>query len=136
MNLVQLLCYLFVLLLFFYFIYKRQIKSLLLRNKKFACIRCGLCCESFYVELRESDIRRIEKKGYKRKDFVERKGKFLIIKQVNGRCPFLKVEKGYATCTIHDVWPKACECFPLTKVWGIKCMDSKCKSFDKKFLKG
>ena len=76
------------------------------------CTFCGLCC-TLAVRLSEHDIKRIEKTGRKREEFVvaDSDGKPLL-KRENGWCTFFRREEGVGLCTIYDNRPDNCRDFP------------------------
>ena len=76
------------------------------------CTFCGLCC-TLTVRLSDNDIRRIEKTGRKREEFVvaDSDGKPLL-KRENGWCTFFKREGGVGLCTIYENRPDNCREFP------------------------
>ena len=76
------------------------------------CTFCGLCC-TLTVRLSDHDIKRIEKTGRKREEFVvaDSDGKPLL-KRENGWCTFFKREGGVGLCTIYENRPDNCREFP------------------------
>ena len=76
------------------------------------CTFCGLCC-TLTVSLSSDDIRRIEKSGHSKEEFVEidRNGKQLL-KRNKGWCTFFKREGKVGICTIYESRPEACRDFP------------------------
>ena len=86
----------------------------------FKCTKCGECCRPL-VKVNENDIKRIEKAGYKRDEFLDydpleinprRKD---ILKQKNNVCMFLKRKDEIFVCTIYDHRPKNCRIYPFHK---------------------
>ncbi len=61
--------------------------------------------------LSESDIKRIERLGYKREEFVEFRNGFWRLKNLNGHCVFLDVKTG--KCKIYPYRPKGCMAYPV-----------------------
>jgi Fe-S-cluster containining protein len=61
------------------------------------------------MTLSDSDVKRIEEKGYKREEFLEDKDGFLILKNIEGQCFFLKNKK----CSIYSSRPQGCRFYPL-----------------------
>ncbi len=76
------------------------------------CTFCGLCC-TLTVRLSSNDIRRIEKSGRKRNEFVvaDNDGQPLLRRE-NGWCTFFKRDGKFGLCTIYDSRPEACRDFP------------------------
>lgn len=70
---------------------------------------CYECCLETEMTLSNSDIKRIEEKGYKKKEFLEEKDGFLVLKNINNQCFFLKDKR----CTIYDLRPQGCRFYPL-----------------------
>src|SRR3989338_6493312 len=88
-------------------------------KENFKCDRyCGECCKKMLVNVDSKDIKRIERLGYKKNDFVmedvfDPKRKFLK-KQKNGWCGFLEKDKnGKYSCKIHKNRPKICRDYPF-----------------------
>jgi len=92
-------------------------------KKDFKCKRCGYCC-SLNVKLSPGEIKEISNAGYK--DFLDKKEKYL--KKINGRCVFLKLDKGITSCTINNFKPSICKTFPIQKgfIWEYK--DIRCRA--------
>lgn len=88
------------------------------RQSRFNCVTCGLCC-SLTVKPSEKDIKRIEKSGHKREEFLE-KG---TLKKIQGYCLFLKKEDMTAksklnmqsnfVCSIYNSRPDICRKWPF-----------------------
>lgn len=75
------------------------------------CLRhhCITCCIETEMPLAEDDIERIEKLGYKRRDFaVEAEGETRL-RNLAKSCFFLKEDK----CRIYDSRPEGCRIYPL-----------------------
>ena len=70
---------------------------------------CFECCLETEMALSEKDITRIEDLGYKISDFLEEKDGFMILKNIEGRCFFLKGK----LCSIYDYRPHGCRFYPL-----------------------
>ncbi|MBI2580656.1 YkgJ family cysteine cluster protein [Candidatus Woesearchaeota archaeon] len=76
------------------------------------CTFCGLCC-TLTVKLSDNDIKRIEKTGCGREEFVEfNKEGEPILKRENGWCTFFKRDGKIGICSIYDSRPEACRDFP------------------------
>jgi Fe-S-cluster containining protein len=82
--------------------------------------RCGLCC-MIIARLSEEDIKRIEKAGHKRRDFVELYSNEPVLKRINSYCNFLEVKNGIASCTIYDIRPMACREYVCIKKGESDC---------------
>ena len=98
----------------------------MVRNQKFDCKRCGLCCR-FLVRLDDEDIDKIKAKGHK--DFFETKKNKHYMKRINYYCYFLKLDKGMCSCKIYNYRPKICKNFPKVKVFGKDAYDYRCSAF-------
>ncbi|RLG40132.1 MAG: YkgJ family cysteine cluster protein [Thermoproteota archaeon] len=70
---------------------------------------CFLCCLDTEMILTEEDIRRLESLGYEREDFSEFRDGFIRLKNVDGRCFFLKDGK----CSIYEYRPLGCRAYPV-----------------------
>jgi Fe-S-cluster containining protein len=113
-----------------YLVNHRNILELWRGFKKFNCRRCGHCCR-LLVGLSEKDIRRLERAGYKRQDFVSKRRKKYFIKQTNRYCPWMKVFNGRAECTVYKHRPEICRSYPKRKIFGLKAHDCRCYAFAK-----
>ena len=71
--------------------------------------KCFECCLETEMALSEKDITRIEDLGYEISDFLEEKDGFMILKNIDGRCFFLKGK----LCSIYDDRPQGCRFYPL-----------------------
>lgn len=78
---------------------------------KLRCLElgCHKCCERTEMQLSRRDIRRIEKLGYNRDEFSVEKDGVRILRNVEGRCYFLKNGK----CTIYEHRPLGCKLYPI-----------------------
>jgi len=100
-------------------------------NNKFKCKKCGECCYS--PRLSKKDIKRIEKLGFKKEEFIEKDFRnFSYIKEINGYCMFLKRNKK-ASCKIYKARPTICRLYP-SKLINNNCKAEKLAS-DKLFGK-
>src|SRR5512143_658516 len=92
------------------------------------CLRCGECCRETEMLLSNKDIRRLEKKGYDRNQFVrfDEEG-YAILQNVAGNCFFFDPEK--LTCRERRNRPSGCRIYPimLDEAQGI-VVDSVCPS--------
>lgn len=66
------------------------------------------------MQLSKSDIKRIEKLGYKADEFSEVKDGVRVLKNVDGKCFFLKDGK----CSIYESRPFGCRLYPV--VWDVE----------------
>jgi Fe-S-cluster containining protein len=71
--------------------------------------KCVKCCIETRMPLSRSDVDRISKQGYRFKDFVVKWGKERRLRNINGRCVFLR-EDG---CVIYPFRPEGCRLYPL-----------------------
>ena len=71
--------------------------------------KCFECCLETEMALSEKDITRIEDLGYEISDFLEEKDGFMILKNIDGCCFFLKGK----LCSIYDDRPQGCRFYPL-----------------------
>jgi len=78
--------------------------------KGWTCIRCGECCKKFLVDLAPGEA------VYYRIKYgpvvLFYRGKYYLLKKVDGSCIFLK-ENGIATCTIYHDRPRVCRIYPF-----------------------
>ncbi len=72
-------------------------------------IKCSKCCENTEMQLSKHDIKRIEKLGYKKEEFSVEKDGIRILRNINGKCFFLKNGK----CKIYDSRPLGCKLYPI-----------------------
>lgn len=115
-------------ILIIFVIYFFWIHPYILGRRKFKCLRCGRCCR-LIVSLSKEDIKKIEKAGYKKENFIDKKGK---LKKVNGYCIFLALNNGITSCKLENkAKPEICRNFPALKGrFGKKC-DFRCRSWYK-----
>ncbi len=71
--------------------------------------KCYECCLETEMALSEKDITRIENLGYEISDFLEEKDGFMILKNIDGHCFFLKGK----SCSIYEDRPQGCRFYPL-----------------------
>lgn len=112
------------LIIILFFLYTLILRPILLRKKKFKCLRCGKCCK-LIVKLNKEDIEKLKRAG--KKDFIHN-GKYL--KRYNGRCIFLKTKNNISTCTVERIKPRICRIWPLYKYTS----DIRCCSYAKKLF--
>ena len=102
-----------------------------LDQKTFKCTKCGECCRPI-VKVSHEDIKRIEKLGLKKEDFLdfdpleENPSKKDTIKQRNNVCMFLRRKGEEYFCSIYDNRPKFCRIYPFYKN-NLKLKDCKPK---------
>ncbi len=70
---------------------------------------CGKCCYNTEMPLSEEDVRRIESLGYKREEFSIVVDGIRVLRNVGGRCYFLKNNR----CSIYPYRPLGCRLYPL-----------------------
>jgi len=71
--------------------------------------KCFECCLETEMALSEKDITRIADLGYEIADFLEEKDGFIILKNIEGHCFFLKGK----LCSIYEERPQGCRFYPL-----------------------
>jgi len=74
------------------------------------CLSCHRCCVETEMILLREDIDRILSLGYSRSYFVAKKGPFHVLRNVGGRCVFLR---GDGRCSIYPYRPLGCRAYPL-----------------------
>ncbi len=86
---------------------------------KLRCIEigCSKCCENTEMQLSRHDIKRIEKLGYERDEFSVEKDGVRILRNVNGKCFFLR----NGMCVIYDHRPIGCRLYPVVYDVEKKC---------------
>ena len=72
-------------------------------------IGCFECCKETEMPLSCEDIKRIENLGYDMKDFSLEKDGVRVLKNVDGKCYFLKGGR----CTIYEFRPLGCRIYPI-----------------------
>ena len=85
--------------------------------------RCNVCCVETRMPLSKDDIKRIQKLGYRLKDFAIKTVDGWRLKNRAGRCVFL--EEG---CKIYPYRPEGCRVYPLVydETLGIMRLDDIC----------
>jgi hypothetical protein len=61
------------------------------------------------MPLSRSDIARISRQGYRFKDFIVKRGRERRLKNIRGRCVFLRDDG----CAIYPFRPEGCRFYPL-----------------------
>ncbi len=93
-------------------------KRLTIKAAKTGCIRCGICCKKYQPHLSLEDAGKIAERleisweNFK-KEYSDPRwpaDDSILIRHVNGSCPFLKIEEGtgQALCKIHNFKPTCC----------------------------
>ncbi|MGE5574903.1 MAG: YkgJ family cysteine cluster protein [Ignavibacteria bacterium] len=105
------------------------------------CSNCGICCTETEMLLSIKDIKRLEKKGFCQKLFVQydRQG-YAQLKNLDGYCVFYDLRN--RQCSVYLDRPAGCRVYPviLDEEVGI-ILDDICESrcsitFSEKTLKG
>jgi len=73
------------------------------------CLSCSACCRETEMILTPSDVRRLEALGYRREEFAVLQGGFYKLRNVKGRCYFLRVNR----CTVYEYRPIGCSMYPI-----------------------
>jgi len=89
---------------------------------------CYQCCLNTEMTLSEEDITRIEKLGYKIKEFLEEKDHFMALRNIDNHCIFLKNKM----CSIYENRPQGCRFYPLIYDFDIDdfVIDNLCEHHD------
>ena len=72
------------------------------------CKKCTVCCIGTEMVLTRSDIKRIERAGYR--GFYRHSRGFYKLKNIRGKCIFLGEDN---LCRIYSIRPKGCRVYPL-----------------------
>jgi len=70
---------------------------------------CGKCCYETEMPLTNEDVKRIESLGYKKEDFSIVVNGIRRLRNVNGKCYFLRNNR----CIIYEHRPEGCRLYPL-----------------------
>ena len=73
------------------------------------CLSCSACCKETEMILTPSDIRRLEALGYRREEFAELREGFYRLRNVKGRCYFLRGGR----CAVYEYRPIGCSMYPI-----------------------
>jgi len=73
------------------------------------CLSCSACCRNTEMILTPSDIRRLEALGYRREEFAMLRGGFYRLRNVKGRCYFLRGSR----CAVYEYRPIGCSMYPI-----------------------
>jgi uncharacterized protein len=92
------------------------------------CSNCGVCCTETEMLLSKKDIKRLERLGYKEKDFAlyDKQG-YVQLKNRDGYCVFYDRLK--RRCSVYSDRPSGCRVYPviLDEETGI-ILDNICES--------
>jgi len=80
-------------------------------SRGFVCNRMGCCCWQTMMELLPTDIARLEKMGFKPRDFSYKDGNTVRLLNVEGHCFFL--EPTSKKCRIYRNRPLGCRIYPV-----------------------
>ena len=87
-----------------------------LNEKTFKCKQCGQCCRPV-VKLSVKDIKRIEKIGMNKEEFLDfdpnKPEKKDTIKRIKGVCMFLCRKGEKYSCKIYSARPEVCRKYPF-----------------------
>lgn len=92
------------------------------------CSNCGICCTETEMLLCKKDIKRLEKKGFCQKQFVNfDKNGYALLKNRGGYCIFYDLKN--RKCSIYEDRPSGCRVYPviLDEETGI-ILDDICQS--------
>ena len=92
------------------------------------CSNCGVCCTETEMLLCKKDIKRLEKKGFCQKQFVNfDKNGYALLKNRGGYCIFYDLKN--RQCSIYEDRPSGCRVYPviLDEETGI-ILDDICQS--------
>ena len=68
------------------------------------------------MQLSSEDIKRLERLGYRSRDFTTRRKRFRSLKNVNGVCYFFDTKSN--SCKVYEKRPEGCRYYPV-----IYCLD-------------
>jgi len=89
---------------------------------KFECMRCGHCCNNLADENSDNGLYMNEEEAklfpadWIDPLFKDENGKIFAYQLNKYQCPYLKIENGLASCSIHDKRPLSCRAFPLSGI--------------------
>ena len=76
------------------------------------CSHCGKCCENTEMPLSEADIKRLEKAGFRREDFVQYDSRgYARLQNREGHCVFY--DKKRRRCRVYKYRPLGCRIYPI-----------------------
>ena len=73
------------------------------------CLRCALCCRETEMVLTPTDVEKLVSLGYRVEYFAVEKDGLLRLRNVDGRCVFLKGGR----CTVYEFRPIGCSLYPI-----------------------
>lgn len=94
------------------------------------CSHCGVCCTETEMLLSKKDIKRLEDRGYRKKQFVRYdKHGYALLRNREGYCVFYDQTK--RQCSEYEFRPSGCRVYPVIvdEEKGI-IIDSICESRD------
>ena len=66
------------------------------------CNQCGRCCKYWTIDISLKDVHRLEKLGFKQRDFIDLSRGRLLLKKNKESCVFLNKDN---SCRIHKkIW--------------------------------
>jgi uncharacterized protein len=76
------------------------------------CSHCGVCCTETEMLLCKKDIKRLEKRGFCQKQFVnfDKKG-YAVLKNLRGYCVFYDLKN--RKCSVYEDRPSGCRVYPV-----------------------
>lgn len=76
------------------------------------CSNCGVCCTETEMLLSKKDIKRLEKKGFSQKQFVnfDKQG-YAVLKNREGYCVFY--DRKNRLCSVYAIRPAGCRVYPV-----------------------
>jgi uncharacterized protein len=92
------------------------------------CSNCGICCTETEMLLCKKDIKRLEKRGFCQKQFVNfDKNGYALLKNRGGYCIFYDLKN--RKCSVYEDRPSGCRVYPviLDEETGI-ILDDICQS--------
>ena len=76
------------------------------------CLRCGVCCKETEMLLTNADIKRLERKGYKRGFFAQFDAAgYVKLRNRRGYCVFYDAET--KRCRVYRERPSGCRLYPV-----------------------
>ena len=76
------------------------------------CSHCGKCCENTEMPLSKADIKRLEKAGFRREDFVQYDSRgYARLQNREGYCVFY--DKKRRRCRVYKYRPLGCRIYPI-----------------------
>ena len=76
------------------------------------CSNCGVCCTETEMLLSKKDIKRLEKKGFSQKQFVQYDNQgYAQLKNRDGYCVFYDLKN--QQCSIYVNRPAGCRVYPV-----------------------